>query len=78
MRPILTTHVGSLPRGNELVPLLLARDHGRPYDAEAFDRLVQAGILRGDSHDDIQREAFWKSAPPGKGCVVIDVFELIP
>ena len=44
MRPILTTHVGSLPRGNELVPLLLARDHGQPYDAEAFDRLVQAAV----------------------------------
>jgi 5-methyltetrahydropteroyltriglutamate--homocysteine methyltransferase len=44
MRPILTTHVGSLPRGNELVPLLLARDHGQPYDAEAFDRLVQTAV----------------------------------
>jgi 5-methyltetrahydropteroyltriglutamate--homocysteine methyltransferase len=44
MRPILTTHVGSLPRGNELVPLLLARDHGQLYDAEAFDRLVQAAV----------------------------------
>jgi 5-methyltetrahydropteroyltriglutamate--homocysteine methyltransferase len=44
MRPILTTHVGSLPRGNELVPLLLARDHCQPYDAEAFDRLVQAAV----------------------------------
>jgi 5-methyltetrahydropteroyltriglutamate--homocysteine methyltransferase len=44
MRPIQTTHVGSLPRGNELIPLLLARDHGQPYDAEAFDRLVQAAV----------------------------------
>ena len=44
MRPISTTHVGSLPRGNELVPLLLARDHAQPYDAEAFDRLVQAAV----------------------------------
>ena len=44
MRAISTTHVGSLPRGNELVPLLLARDHGQPYDAEAFDRLVQAAV----------------------------------
>jgi 5-methyltetrahydropteroyltriglutamate--homocysteine methyltransferase len=44
MRPILTTHVGSLPRGNDLVPLLLARDHGQPYDAEAFDRLVQSAV----------------------------------
>jgi 5-methyltetrahydropteroyltriglutamate--homocysteine methyltransferase len=45
MRTILTTHVGSLPRGRELTPLLLARDHGRPYDADAFDRLVQAQVI---------------------------------
>lgn len=41
---IRTTHVGSLPRGAELTPLLLARDHGEPYDAEAFDRTVQAAV----------------------------------
>jgi 5-methyltetrahydropteroyltriglutamate--homocysteine methyltransferase len=41
---IKTTHVGSLPRGPELVPLLLARDHGKPYDAVAFDQLVQAAV----------------------------------
>jgi len=45
MPQILTTHVGSLPRGTELVPLLLARDHGKPYDAAAFDRLVQAAVV---------------------------------
>jgi 5-methyltetrahydropteroyltriglutamate--homocysteine methyltransferase len=39
-----TTHVGSLPRGDALVPLLLARDHGQPYDAAAFDATVQAAI----------------------------------
>ena len=39
-----TTHVGSLPRGPELVPLLLARDKGEDYDAEAFDRVVQAAV----------------------------------
>jgi 5-methyltetrahydropteroyltriglutamate--homocysteine methyltransferase len=39
-----TTHVGSLPRGPELTPLLLARDHGEPYDAEEFDRVVQAAV----------------------------------
>jgi 5-methyltetrahydropteroyltriglutamate--homocysteine methyltransferase len=27
-----------------LVPLLLARDHGKPYDANAFDKLVQAAV----------------------------------
>ncbi|MFC3096928.1 cobalamin-independent methionine synthase II family protein [Alteraurantiacibacter palmitatis] len=41
---IKTTHVGSLPRGPELVPLLLARDKGEDYDAEAFDRMVQAAV----------------------------------
>ena len=44
MPHILTTHVGSLPRGAELVPLLLARDHGQPYDAAALERLVQAAV----------------------------------
>lgn len=41
---IATTHVGSLPRGPELTPLLLARDHGDPYDAEAFDTAVQSAV----------------------------------
>jgi len=44
MADIPTTHVGSLPRPPELVPLLLDRDHGRPYDAAAFDALVQGAI----------------------------------
>ncbi len=39
-----TTHVGSLPRGDDLVPLLLARDHGNPYDTAEFDRMVQAAV----------------------------------
>lgn len=39
-----TTHVGSLPRGDELVPLLLARDHGQPYDNEEFERVVQQAV----------------------------------
>ena len=41
---IRTTHVGSLPRGPELVPLLLARDKGEPYDRAEFDRVVQAAV----------------------------------
>ncbi len=44
MANIRTTHVGSLPRGDELVPLLLARDHGEDYDADEFDRVVQNAI----------------------------------
>lgn len=41
---ITTTHVGSLPRGPELTPLLLARDAGNPYDAVEFDTLVQSAV----------------------------------
>lgn len=39
-----TTHVGSLPRDDELIPLLIARDRGESYDTAEFDRLVQAAI----------------------------------
>jgi 5-methyltetrahydropteroyltriglutamate--homocysteine methyltransferase len=38
------THVGSLPRGEELTALLLAKDHGQPYDASEFDRVVQNAV----------------------------------
>ena len=41
---IKSTHVGSLPRGAELVPLLLARDKGEAYDEAEFDRVVQAAV----------------------------------
>ena len=41
---IKTTHVGSLPRGPELTPLLLARDAGKPFDAAEFDRVVSAAV----------------------------------
>lgn len=44
MAQIATTHVGSLPRGDELVPLLLARDHGQAYDEAAFDSAVAAAV----------------------------------
>lgn len=41
---IKTTHVGSLPRGKELTPLLLARDKGEDYNKDKFDRAVQNAI----------------------------------
>jgi 5-methyltetrahydropteroyltriglutamate--homocysteine methyltransferase len=41
---ILTTHVGSLPRGDELAQLLLARDHGQQVDDAKFETVVQAAI----------------------------------
>jgi 5-methyltetrahydropteroyltriglutamate--homocysteine methyltransferase len=39
-----TTHVGSMPRGDVLTPLLRARDAGEAYDVEAFDRLVSQAV----------------------------------
>ena len=45
-----TTHVGSLPRGPELVPLLLARDKGETYDEAAFDAVVQTAVDEGVRH----------------------------
>jgi hypothetical protein len=41
---IKTTHVGSLPRGEKLCTLLLARDRGEAADAAEFDRIVQDAV----------------------------------
>lgn len=41
---ILTTHVGSLPRGAELVDLLYSKDRGEPFDGAAFEAAVSAGV----------------------------------
>ena len=37
MSKILTTHVGSLPRTQEVVDFIFAREHEQAYDAAAFD-----------------------------------------
>jgi 5-methyltetrahydropteroyltriglutamate--homocysteine methyltransferase len=37
MARILTTHVGSLPRSQEVVNLIFARERGEPFDPAAFD-----------------------------------------
>jgi 5-methyltetrahydropteroyltriglutamate--homocysteine methyltransferase len=41
---ILTTHVGSLPRPDDLIPLLQARDAGQPYDEVALDARVARAV----------------------------------
>ncbi len=38
------THVGSLPRGEQLTRLLLAKDRGEIYDVNQFERVVQTAI----------------------------------
>lgn len=41
---ILTTHVGSLPRTQEVVDFIFAREHGKDYDAAAFDAAMTAAV----------------------------------
>jgi 5-methyltetrahydropteroyltriglutamate--homocysteine methyltransferase len=41
---ILTTHVGSLPRPDSLVEMLLARDRRDPFDAAALTNAVKAAV----------------------------------
>ena len=41
---ILTTHVGSLPRGQALSDLLVAKANGRPYNEGVLARAVEAAV----------------------------------
>ena len=41
---ILTTHVGSLPRPQALVDLLVKKDQEQPYDHAEFDRQVANAV----------------------------------
>ena len=41
---ILTTHVGSLPRPQPLVELLIKRDRHQPYDAAEFTAQVRKAV----------------------------------
>jgi 5-methyltetrahydropteroyltriglutamate--homocysteine methyltransferase len=41
---ILTTHVGSLPRGSAVVDLLMARENRTPYDGPTFDAVMTAAV----------------------------------
>lgn len=46
MSRILTTHVGSLPRSQEVVDFLFAREHGNPYDERAFADCMTENVSR--------------------------------
>ncbi|MGA9882699.1 MAG: cobalamin-independent methionine synthase II family protein [Candidatus Acidiferrales bacterium] len=41
---ILTTHVGSLPRPQEVVDLLFAQDRGEDYDEARFDEVIRRAV----------------------------------
>ncbi|MBO9409341.1 cobalamin-independent methionine synthase II family protein [Shimia sp. R9_1] len=44
MSKILTTHVGSLPRTQEVVDFIFARENETPYDPAAFDAAMTAAV----------------------------------
>lgn len=41
---ILTSHVGSLPRSQDVVDMLFAQDSGAPYDTAAFDATMRRAV----------------------------------
>ena len=49
---ILTTHVGSLPRPQDVVDLLFAQDRGESYDPAQFDATMQRAV-----HDAVSKQA---------------------
>lgn len=44
MTKVLTTHVGSLPRTQEVVDFIFARENGKPYDVNGFDAAMTAAV----------------------------------
>lgn len=44
MRQIKTTHVGSLPRTQDVVDFIFARENGQDYDQAAFDACMTAAV----------------------------------
>ncbi len=44
--PILTTHVGSLPRSKELSELLFKKDKGESFDKNLFDDVVNKNVKK--------------------------------
>ena len=41
---ILTTHVGSLPRTQQVTDLIFAQENGEPYDQQEYDRVIAAAV----------------------------------
>ena len=41
---VLTTHVGSLPRSQEVVDFIFAKENGTPYEQDAFDTCMSAAV----------------------------------
>ncbi len=46
MSKILTTHVGSLPRSQEVVDFIFKRENEEPFDQQDFDKAMTAAVLK--------------------------------
>ena len=44
MSKIKTTHVGSLPRTQDVVDFIFAREHAKPYDTQEFDACMTSAV----------------------------------
>ena len=44
LAPIRTTHVGSLPRPDDVAALLHAKEYGEPYDADGFEARIDQAV----------------------------------
>ena len=44
MSRVLTTHVGSLPRPQDVVDVIWAEDKGKPVDADEYDRVIGEAV----------------------------------
>ena len=40
----LTTHTGSLPRPDDLIPMMYAKEEGRPVDREAVAKRIRSAV----------------------------------
>lgn len=74
-----------LREGGRRRAVVLTRESSGQPDEEALDalggkipvdRLVHAGVLRGDTPKWLVRYAAWEQAAPGQGRVVVDVYDL--
>ncbi len=75
----------TLREGGRRRAVVLTRESSGQPDEEALDacggkipvdRLVHAGVLRGDTPKWLVRYARWTQVPPGQGRVVVDVYDL--
>ena len=46
MSKVLTTHTGSLPRSQEVVDFIFARENDAPYDQAEFDKTMSAAVAK--------------------------------